>query len=118
MCFSVLSLGESVYRVVWFDGLEQKFTLINNLASIFMCKLVKTAELNPNKNYILGCHPHGIMCAGGFSCFSTDSCGFPDMFPGVRPTLAILAGLFRIPLFREYIMCAGIHSHLWIPAFF
>ncbi|KAG7223253.1 hypothetical protein INR49_015609 [Caranx melampygus] len=74
----------------------------------FPIKLVKTAELNPNKNYILGCHPHGIMSAGAFACFTTESCGFAKMFPGVKSTLAILAGLFRIPFFREYIMAAGL----------
>ena len=71
-------------------------------------KLVKTAELNPKKNYILGIHPHGIMCAGGFTCFSTESCGFTEAFPGMRSSLAVLSGLFRLPLFREYIMSAGI----------
>ncbi|XP_067463929.1 2-acylglycerol O-acyltransferase 3b [Thunnus thynnus] len=74
----------------------------------FPIKLVKTAELNPNKNYIVGCHPHGIMCAGGFACFTTESCGFAEAFPGVRSTLVVLAGLFKIPLFRDYIMTAGL----------
>ncbi|XP_051958420.1 2-acylglycerol O-acyltransferase 3b isoform X3 [Xyrauchen texanus] len=74
----------------------------------FPVKLVKTAELSPNKNYILGCHPHGIMCVGAFSCFSTNCSGFTETFPGVRNTLAILAGLFRLPLLREYILCAGL----------
>uniref|UniRef100_A0A671NVL2 Acyltransferase n=1 Tax=Sinocyclocheilus anshuiensis TaxID=1608454 RepID=A0A671NVL2_9TELE len=74
----------------------------------FPVKLVKTAELNPSKNYIVGCHPHGIMCVGAFSCFSTDRNGFVETFPGIRPTLAILAGLFRLPLFREYILSAGL----------
>ncbi|KAM9847187.1 2-acylglycerol O-acyltransferase 3b [Aulostomus maculatus] len=75
----------------------------------FPIKLVKTAELNPNRNYILGCHPHGIMSVGGFACFSTDSCGFAEAFPGMRSTLVVLAGLFRIPLLREYIMSADIY---------
>uniref|UniRef100_A0A672JTL9 Acyltransferase n=1 Tax=Salarias fasciatus TaxID=181472 RepID=A0A672JTL9_SALFA len=74
----------------------------------FPVKLVKTAELNPNKNYVLGCHPHGIMSCGAFSAFSTKSCGFAELFPGLRCRLAILAGLFRIPLMREYIMGAGL----------
>uniref|UniRef100_A0A8C1WIN5 Acyltransferase n=1 Tax=Cyprinus carpio TaxID=7962 RepID=A0A8C1WIN5_CYPCA len=74
----------------------------------FPVKLVKTAELSPSKNYIMGCHPHGIMCVGAFSCFSTDRNGFAETFPGIRPTLAILAGLFRLPLVREYILSAGL----------
>lgn len=75
----------------------------------FPIKLKKTGELSPNKNYILGCHPHGIMSAGAFNCFSTESCGFTELYPGVRSCLAILAGLFRIPLFRDYIMAAGLY---------
>ncbi|KAG7516852.1 hypothetical protein JOB18_042000 [Solea senegalensis] len=80
-----------------------------HLRDYFPIKLVKTAELNPNKNYILGCHPHGIMSAGAFVCFGTESCGFSDTFPGLRACLAVLAGLFRIPFFRDYIMSAGLY---------
>ncbi|XP_041808669.1 LOW QUALITY PROTEIN: 2-acylglycerol O-acyltransferase 3b [Chelmon rostratus] len=87
----------------------RKWRVWEHLRDYFPIKLVKTAELNPNKNYILGCHPHGIMSTGAFTCLSTDSCGFAEMFPGVRPTLAVLAGLFRIPLFRDYIMSIGLH---------
>ncbi|XP_036975355.1 2-acylglycerol O-acyltransferase 3b isoform X1 [Acanthopagrus latus] len=86
----------------------RKWRVWEQLRDFFPIKLMKTAELSPNKNYILGCHPHGIMSAGAFTCFSTESCGFTDMFPGMRCTLAILAGLFRVPLFREYIMGAGL----------
>ncbi|KAJ3588775.1 hypothetical protein NHX12_009629 [Muraenolepis orangiensis] len=81
-----------------------------HLRDYFPIKLVKTGELSPKKNYILGIHPHGIMCAGGYTCFSTESCGFAEAFPGVRSTLAVLNGLFRIPLFRDYIMSAGLLS--------
>ncbi|XP_073335619.1 2-acylglycerol O-acyltransferase 3b [Pagrus major] len=86
----------------------RKWRVWEHFRDFFPIKLVKTAELSPNKNYILGCHPHGIMSAGGFACFSTESCGFTDMFPGMRCTLAILAGLFRVPFFREYILSAGL----------
>ncbi|KAM9348031.1 2-acylglycerol O-acyltransferase 3b [Symphorus nematophorus] len=86
----------------------RKWRVWEHLRDFFPIKLVKTAELNPQKNYILGCHPHGIMSAGAFTCFTTESTGFAELFPGVRSTLAILAGLFRIPLFREYIMTAGL----------
>ncbi|CAL9685685.1 unnamed protein product [Knipowitschia caucasica] len=85
----------------------RKWKIWEHFRDFFPIKLKKTAELGPNKNYILGCHPHGIMSVGAFSCFSTESCGFSELFPGVRSRVAILAGLFRIPLFREYIMCAG-----------
>ncbi|KAG7280224.1 hypothetical protein CRUP_037585 [Coryphaenoides rupestris] len=79
-----------------------------HLRDYFPIKLVKTADLSPSKNYILGVHPHGIMCAGGYTCFSTEGCGFAEAFPGMRSSLAVLSGLFRIPLFREYIMASGL----------
>lgn len=87
----------------------RKWKVWEHFRDFFPIKLKKTAELSPNKNYILGCHPHGIMSAGAFSCFSTESSGFTELYPGVRSCLAILAGLFRIPLFREYIMSAGLY---------
>ncbi|XP_061753658.1 2-acylglycerol O-acyltransferase 3b isoform X1 [Nerophis ophidion] len=86
----------------------KKWKVWEHYRDYFPIKLVKTAELSPNKNYILGCHPHGIMSMGAFGCFTTGCCGFAEAFPGMRATLAILAGLFRIPLFREYIMGAGL----------
>ncbi|KAM4620066.1 2-acylglycerol O-acyltransferase 3b [Polymixia lowei] len=86
----------------------RNWTVWKHFRDYFPIKLVKTAELNPNKNYIFGCHPHGIMSAGAFICFGTESCGFSKTFPGLRSSLATLAGLFRIPLFRDYLMSAGI----------
>ncbi|XP_043818448.1 2-acylglycerol O-acyltransferase 3 [Dromiciops gliroides] len=71
-------------------------------------KLVKTAELPPDKNYVLGSHPHGIICAGTFCNFATESNGFSRQFPGLRPFLAGLAGLFRLPVYRDYLMSCGL----------
>lgn len=70
-------------------------------------QLVKTHELSPSHNYIIGSHPHGILCVGAFCNFVTGSTGFAEMFPGIRPSLTTLAGNFRLPLFREYLMSGG-----------
>lgn len=88
--------------------LVQNWKVWDHFRDFFPVKLVKTAELNPKKNYILGCHPHGIMSVGAFSGFCTKSCGFAELFPGMKSRLAILAGLFKIPLMREYVMAAGL----------
>ncbi|KAL0994319.1 hypothetical protein UPYG_G00120600 [Umbra pygmaea] len=85
----------------------RKWKVWQHVRDYFPMKLVKTAELNPNKNYILGCHPHGVMSMGAFTSFSTDACGFMDIFPGLRSCLCILSGIFKIPLFREYAMATG-----------
>ena len=69
--------------------------------------LVKTGDLDPNKNYILGFHPHGIMSAGAFCSFATEATGFKLKYPGIRPILLTLAGQFKFPIHREYFMTTG-----------
>ncbi|KAL8176944.1 UNVERIFIED_CONTAM: hypothetical protein K2H54_040328 [Gekko kuhli] len=73
----------------------------------FPIKLVKTAELSPSRNYVLGSHPHGIICAGAFSAFCTEATGFSQTFPGLRSHLCLLSGLFHLPVYREYMMSSG-----------
>lgn len=73
----------------------------------FPVSLVKTCELNPNKRYIFGYHPHGILAVGGFCNFGTESTGFSELFPGIRPYLLTLDGHFRFPLYKELFMCSG-----------
>ncbi|XP_040828804.1 2-acylglycerol O-acyltransferase 3-like [Ochotona curzoniae] len=74
----------------------------------FPIKLVKTAELHSKQNYVLGSHPHGIMSTGVFCNFLTNCNGFSQHFPGIQPWLATLAGLFHLPVFRDYIMAVGL----------
>ncbi|XP_058536468.1 2-acylglycerol O-acyltransferase 3-like [Ochotona princeps] len=74
----------------------------------FPIKLVKTAELHPDQNYVLGSHPHGIMCTGVFCNFLTESNNFSQHFSGIQPWLATLAGLFYLPVFRDYMMALGL----------
>uniref|UniRef100_A0A803VJZ6 Acyltransferase n=1 Tax=Ficedula albicollis TaxID=59894 RepID=A0A803VJZ6_FICAL len=69
--------------------------------------LVKTHDLSPRHNYIIGSHPHGILCVGAFCNFITGSTGFEELFPGIRSSLTTLAGNFRLPVFREYLMSGG-----------
>ncbi|XP_062904817.1 diacylglycerol O-acyltransferase 2-like [Mobula hypostoma] len=73
----------------------------------FPVTLVKMSKLSPKKNYILGYHPHGIMCFGAFCNFGTEANQFSRVFPGITPHLATLNGLFRLPIFRDYLMSSG-----------
>ncbi|XP_063564365.1 2-acylglycerol O-acyltransferase 3 isoform X4 [Gorilla gorilla gorilla] len=111
----------SVFYLVWlcvdWDTPNQggrRSEWIRNLAiwrqlrDYYPVKLVKTAELPPDRNYVLGAHPHGIMCTGFLCNFSTESNGFSQLFPGLRPWLAVLAGLFYLPVYRDYIMSFGL----------
>ncbi|NWS50657.1 DGAT2 acyltransferase, partial [Probosciger aterrimus] len=74
----------------------------------FLSQLVKTHNLLTTRNYIFGYHPHGIMGLGAFCNFSTEATGVGQKFPGIRPYLATLAGNFRMPILRDYLMSGGI----------
>ncbi|PNJ51218.1 MOGAT2 isoform 3 [Pongo abelii] len=74
----------------------------------FPISLVKTAELDPSRNYIAGFHPHGVLAIGAFANLCTESTGFSSIFPGIRPHLMMLTLWFRAPFFRDYIMSAGL----------
>ncbi|KAM5330592.1 2-acylglycerol O-acyltransferase 3 isoform 2-T2 [Glossophaga mutica] len=73
-------------------------------------KLVKTAELPPDQNYVFGSHPHGVLCFGSLCNFATESNNFCRKFPGLRPTLVSLNLILYFPVFREYLLSLGICS--------
>ncbi|XP_074926712.1 2-acylglycerol O-acyltransferase 3-like [Chelonoidis abingdonii] len=85
----------------------RRWRIWQHLTDYYPVKLVKTAVLPPDRSYVLGSHPHGIMCTGAAAAFCTEGPGFSRLFPGLRPSLALLAGLFRLPLYREYMMGFG-----------
>ncbi|XP_026184137.1 2-acylglycerol O-acyltransferase 2 [Mastacembelus armatus] len=74
----------------------------------FPIKLMKTADLDPRHNYVLGFHPHGVLVVGAFANFCTNTTGFTQLFPGITSYLLMLPLWFRAPFFRDYIMCAGL----------
>ncbi|TNN76937.1 Diacylglycerol O-acyltransferase 2 [Liparis tanakae] len=75
---------------------------------VSFANLIKTHNLLPSRNYIFGYHPHGIFCFGAFCNFGTEATGFTKKFPGIKPSLATLAGNFRLPVLRDYLMSGGI----------
>lgn len=96
----------------------------------FPVVLVKTAELDPAKKYVMGYHPHGIISVGAFTCFATDGAqtisladkkqglyaaadegkdtrGFSYLFPGINRRLITLPQNFATPFLREYTLNMG-----------
>ncbi|NWI31591.1 MOGT2 acyltransferase, partial [Sula dactylatra] len=76
----------------------------------FPITLVKTADLDPRQNYLMGFHPHGILAAGAFVNFCTEASGFSTLFPGITPHLMMLSLWFRIPFLRDCLMSGGLVS--------
>ncbi|XP_066555634.1 2-acylglycerol O-acyltransferase 2 [Amia ocellicauda] len=85
-----------------------KLPMWRYLRDYFPVKLVKTANLDPGKNYVFGFHPHGILVAGAFVNFCTLTTGFMQLYPGLTPHLLMLPLWFRVPFFRDYIMSGGL----------
>ncbi|XP_069842687.1 diacylglycerol O-acyltransferase 2-like [Dendropsophus ebraccatus] len=86
----------------------RSWSMWNYFRDYFPIQLVKTHNLPAGRNYIIGSHPHGILCIGAFCNFVTESTGFSQKFPGIRPHLATLAGNFKLPILREYLMSGGL----------
>ncbi|CAD5214510.1 unnamed protein product [Bursaphelenchus okinawaensis] len=78
-----------------------------HFADYFPITLVKTAELPPNKNYILGCHPHGVLSVGAFTHLCTNGTGFMEKFPGLTSNILTLTGQFYFPFRREFGLLLG-----------
>ncbi|EDO41259.1 predicted protein [Nematostella vectensis] len=74
----------------------------------FPISLIKTADLDPQKNYIICYHPHGIMSLGALGNFCSEATGFSEKFPGITPHILTLAGNMKFPVTRDYMMAFGV----------
>ncbi|BGP21575.1 diacylglycerol O-acyltransferase 1 [Rhodotorula toruloides] len=72
--------------------------------------LIKTADLPPDRKYVFGYHPHGVIGMGAIANFATDATGFSRLFPGMNPHLLTLQSNFKLPLYRELLLALGICS--------
>ncbi|XP_032966296.1 2-acylglycerol O-acyltransferase 2-B-like [Rhinolophus ferrumequinum] len=88
----------------------RRWAIWRHFRDYFPMSLIKTAELDPSHNYLFGFHPHGVLVTGAFGSFCTEATGFSRLFPGLQPHLLMLPCWFYLPLFRDYIMCAGLVS--------
>ncbi|XP_043557992.1 2-acylglycerol O-acyltransferase 1-like isoform X2 [Chiloscyllium plagiosum] len=88
----------------------RNWTIWNYFRDYFPIHLVKTTDLDPQYNYLFGYHPHGVLVAGAFGNFCSEATGFQKLFPGLTSYLCILPVWFKLPFYRDYIMCAGLVS--------
>ncbi|KAI0831885.1 DAGAT-domain-containing protein [Trametes gibbosa] len=79
-------------------------------AEYYPASFLKTCELPPDRPYVFGYHPHGIIGMGAICTFATESTGFSAAFPGIIPHLLTLTSNFRMPFYRDIILAMGICS--------
>jgi 2-acylglycerol O-acyltransferase 2 len=98
---------------------SRKWRVWKYLADYFPVELIKTQDLDPNRNYIFGIHPHGVMSIAAFVNFGTEATGFSKKFEGLTSHLLTLNGQFYGPFMREFFMLCGsaaasVRSLKWI----
>ncbi|KAK6728254.1 hypothetical protein RB195_005722 [Necator americanus] len=85
----------------------QSWRLNKWFAEYFPVSVHKTAELSTNQNYILGCHPHGIIGMGVYATFATEGTNKSEVFPGIQFLVCTLASNFNIMIRRELLLLGG-----------
>ncbi len=63
----------------------------------FPLTVTRTAELDPDRSYILAVHPHGVLSFGAFCTFCTDAMDIGKVLPGIEVRLSTLPVQFHIP---------------------
>lgn len=78
-----------------------------HLRDYFPAQLIKTSDLDPERNYLFCYHPHGILSVGGFVAFATEALDYAKVFPGLEPYVLTLTALQRLPGYGDIIRSAG-----------
>jgi len=89
------------------DAPIRRLKFWRHLAEYFPAKLIKTGELDPQRNYIFCAHPHGVCCFSHVAHFLTEATGFSDTFKGINIYPLLLDAHFFAPFHREIAHLSG-----------
>jgi 2-acylglycerol O-acyltransferase 2 len=70
--------------------------------------LVRTVELDPKKQYILGVHPHGILPFGSIINLSTNCNKAGDLLKGLELRGLAASFCFYVPVYRDLLLSGGV----------
>ncbi|XP_056632411.1 2-acylglycerol O-acyltransferase 2-like isoform X2 [Diorhabda carinulata] len=86
----------------------RSFLIWKYTMNYFPLKLEKTSseELDPKKNYLFCCFPHGMLCTGSFN-FGNEYSKFRNLFPNHEPRVVTLTQHYQMPFFREFALSLG-----------
>ncbi|CAH1118870.1 unnamed protein product [Phaedon cochleariae] len=68
---------------------------------------VPFVELDPKRNYLFACFPHGMLSSGAFNAFGTEFSDFRSIFPHHDPRVVTLAQHYQMPFFRDLALGMG-----------
>jgi 2-acylglycerol O-acyltransferase 2 len=70
--------------------------------------LIKTADLDPERQYILGMHPHGIMPFGSIINLSTNCNNASEVLKGIQIRALAASFCFYVPGYRDLLLSGGV----------
>ncbi|CAH1407050.1 unnamed protein product [Nezara viridula] len=103
---------------VWYDRetphrggrsswIMRSLPFLRYIRDYFPVGLVKTAYLDPKRNYIFCIFPHGLVSASGFANFVLEDSPKSKLFPGLKFYAATSDINFFFPLLRDYVLAQG-----------
>ncbi|XP_024218426.1 diacylglycerol O-acyltransferase 2-like protein 6 isoform X2 [Halyomorpha halys] len=88
----------------------KRFPIWKYFNNYFPIRLVKTADLDPKRNYIFCTHPHGVICTSNVAHFILGYSKASQLFPGLKFHTATLNINFCFPILRDYALALGFIS--------
>ncbi|PAV71225.1 hypothetical protein WR25_01144 [Diploscapter pachys] len=88
-------------------AIVRKNPMVKWFAEYFPVRIHKTADFPPDRNYLIGSHPHGIIGLGINALFLSDKTGLDESFPGIRFNVCTLPVNFYSMLRREFVLASG-----------
>ncbi|KAM7533548.1 hypothetical protein Aperf_G00000122112 [Anoplocephala perfoliata] len=58
-------------------------------------------------NYLLGCHPHGIVPVGALMAYGSESLNISKIFPGIKSYMATHNLFYKFPICRDWALSFG-----------
>lgn len=81
--------------------------MYNCMRKYYPLRLIKVADLRPDKNYILACFPHGVIAQGCIVNLATNLNKVTELFPDIDIRVTIMNIFLYLPIVREYFMAIG-----------
>ena len=106
------------FSVTYFYSISaiRKFKLWTYFRDYFPIRLIKTADLPADTNYLFCVYPHGVLASGAVLNFATDANDFEKLYPGLQAHLLTLSFNFNLPFSRETILGLGkSRTCTWVP---
>lgn len=68
---------------------------------------VPWVELDPQKNYLFCCFPHGMLSTGAFNAFGSAYSNYESYFPYHKARVVTLSQHYQMPFFRDLALSMG-----------